>query len=228
MRIRDLMKRVAIDLGIVLAVVLLVGGSIVGYVWVKEGPQRAEARRQAEAFLAEEVAQRNSMENLGDLDVEPSDLNLEKLEQNLHQPTLRQPEARQKATKLGWACGKERCAIWVSFLVPFGQEIPATEPPAALMVSAPLFKYPRHLAIGGVYLGETGEEMKESCRKRGFGLETGYHRISWNKDWKLVWGESNGKVSLLMFINERMIKDAEARGDLNPSAPVGATKRDAK
>jgi hypothetical protein len=86
--------------------------------------------------------------------------------------------------------------IWASFLVSFGQEIPWS---AALVVSEPLFPGSYHLSIGGVHLGDKVEELEKICRKRGYGLQIGYHRVSWNEDWNLVWGEVNGKIGLITF-----------------------------
>ncbi len=126
---------------------------VVGYFRLKDRQVKADAAKKTEALLTEGIAQNNGLEKLGDIDLSPSGLSLEKLEEKLHQPGLELPGARN-TTKLGWACGAKECAIWASFLVPFGQEIPATLTPAVLLVSAPLFKYPHHLAIGGIYLGE--------------------------------------------------------------------------
>jgi hypothetical protein len=49
----------------------------------------------------------------------------------------------------------------------------------------------------------------------------GKNRISWDKDWSLVWIDRNGKISLLVFANEKMIRDSAARGDVNSTGAVG-------
>src|SRR6266481_4642851 len=99
---------------------LIVGLVVVGYFWFKERQVRAEGAEKAKEFLAEEMAQRIGFESLGFVDLDPSGLNLKKLEEGLHQPTLKKPGA-QNSTRLGWICGAERCAIWASFLVPSDQ-----------------------------------------------------------------------------------------------------------
>jgi hypothetical protein len=70
--------------------------------------------------------------------------------------------------------------------------------------------------------------MKKFCKQRGYGLPVGKNRISWDKDWSLVWVDTNGKISLLVFANEKMIRDTAARGDGNSTDAVGVRKRMAK
>ncbi len=50
------------------------------------------------------------------------------------------------------------------------------------------------------------EEMNEYRKKRGFGTEIGFHKITWDKDWNLEWVEMNGKIDILVFANEEMIR----------------------
>ena len=52
--------------------------------------------------------------------------------------------------------------------------------------------------------------MLEYCRKRGYGTPVAYHRIAWDKDWSLIWAETGGRVSLLMFLNDSLIKNVQA------------------
>jgi|SRR6266404_2402592 hypothetical protein len=218
-----MLKRIAIYCIACLSVVFLV----LGYFWLKEWPERAKASSELKAFLAEETAQKTALESLGDVSLDLSDLSLARLEQKLHSPPLRLPGA-QNTTRLGWACGGQRCAIWMSFLVPFGQDIAPTATPAALVVTHPLFADFNHVVVGGAYVGETVEEMKKFCKQRGYGLPVGKNRISWDKDWSLVWVDTNGKISLLVFANEKMIRDTAARGDGNSTDAVGVRKRMAK
>jgi len=207
-----MLKRIAIYCIGVLSIVFIV----LGYFWFKEQPERAKAAR----FLAEETAQKTALESLGDVNLDLSDLSLARLEQKLHAPPVKLPGA-QNTTRLGWACGGQRCAIWMSFLVPFGQQIAPTVTPAALVVTDPFFADFDHVVVGGAHVGETVEEMKKFCRQHGYGLPMGKNRISWDKDWSLVWVDTNGKISLLVFANEKMIKDSAARGDVNSTGAVG-------
>jgi hypothetical protein len=193
-----------------LSIVLIV----LGYFRFKEQPEKAKAAGEMKSFLAEETAQKTALESLGDVSLDLSDLSLAKLEQKIHQPSLRQPGA-QNTSRLGWACGGKRCAIWMSFLVPFGQEISPTATPAALVVTDPLFADFNRVLVGGAYIGETVEEMKKICKQRGYGLPVGKNRISWDKDWSLVWTDTNGKVSMLVFTNEKMIRDSGVRENVS-------------
>jgi hypothetical protein len=218
-----MLKRIAVYCMSFLCVCLF----ILGYFWFKNRQIRAEMEKDSGAFFAEENAQKNSLESLGDVDLNPSDMSLEKLEERLHQPAIRKAGAGN-TTRLGWACGQERCAIWTSFVVPFDKEIPLSAAPTALVVTDPLLADFRRLAIGGVHLGDKTEKIRDICQKRGYGLQIGYNRISWSKDWNLVWGEVNGKVSLLAFFNEKMLKNTETHGDGNHSDPISIRKGNGK
>ena len=202
---RDLvLKRIVVDLCIVLAILALVVGSVVGYSWLKDRPERAKVRKEVEEFLREQEAINQGLDSLGDIDLQPDKLTLAALEERFHQPGLRQ--ARDNYTKIGWACGKERCALWFDFLIPAGQEVPPNARPAAILV---IQSSPRHrVAIGGVRIGEPVDEMKKYCRTRGFGNETGFHRITWDKEWILIWGDTKGKVTMLFFVNQKQLKNS--------------------
>ena len=100
--------------------------------------------------------------------------------------------------------------------------------PVALMVMSPPFGDFHKVAIGGVHLGDRVEGIKEICKKRGYGQENGYNRVSWSKDWNLVWEEVHGKVIILTFTNERMMKNVGAQGDTNRPDLVNIRKGDAK
>jgi hypothetical protein len=198
------------------------------YFWFQNRLVRAEAAKAANASLAEEIAQKDALESLDEIDLNPADLSLERLEAKLHQPQLKQPGSTN-TTKLRWACGVKRCAIWASFPVPFGQEIPPAMSPAALGVNFfPAFSSAHLQTIGGIHVGETVEEMRESCEKRGYGLPMGSNRISWDGDWSLIWGDGNGKIDFLAFAIETMIKNAEPHRDVNSTAPLGVSKGDAQ
>jgi hypothetical protein len=227
MRINSLFKRVAIDLGVVLAAALLIVGCIVGYAWIKERPQRAESRKHAEAFLADLTAQRNGLIALGEVNLDPTNLTLANLQQYLHQPPMKKAGSQSK-TRLGWACGQAQCSIWAFFLVPFGQEIPPNVTPAVLMVMSPPFGDFHNVSVGGVHLGDRVEGIREIRQKRGYGRPIGYNRMSWSKDWSFGWGEVNGKVVSLTLLNEEMMKTVEAGGDGNHTGLVSTRKGDAK
>lgn len=208
-----MLKRIVIDLSVVLAFIFLVVGSVLAYAWIKERPERAKRRAEAEAFLADLTGQKNALVALGDVELDPSKLTLAILEQklHLHQQAIR-PHGPQNTTTLGWVCGNEHCAIYATFVVPFGWEIPSTMIPARVFAMAPLLANGHNVAVGGVHLGEPVEKMKEFCQKRGYGLEAGFQRITWDKDWTLMWSaDTNGKIRVLLFANNRMMHAKTSR-----------------
>jgi hypothetical protein len=209
-------KRIAIYCIGFLGVAILV----LGYFSLKEHRERTKTIGELEALLAEETAQKTALQSLGNVNLDLSDLSLTKLKQKLHPPPIRLPGG-QNTTRLGWACGGQRCAIWMSFLVPFGQEISSAATPAALVVTDPLLADFDHVVVGGAYIGETVAEMKKFCQQRGYGVPVGRNRISWDKDWSLLWTDTNGKITLLSFFNEKMITRSGARRSVDSTAAAG-------
>jgi hypothetical protein len=218
-----MLNRIAICcLGLLVACLL-----VVGYFWFRIRLESVEGAKEANAFLAEGIAQKDGLESLGDFEISPSDLSLEKLEAKFHRPELKQP-GWENTTRVGWACGVKHCAILASFLVPFGQEIPPTMRPATLGITLLAFSSAHHQAIGGIYVGQAVEEMKESCQKRGYGLPVGRNRITWDGDWSLLWGDRNGKIDFFTFANEKMIKSVEPHRDAGSAVPVDVSEGDTK
>jgi hypothetical protein len=204
MEVKHLLKRVLLDLAVIAAVVVLALGCLYVYVWIKVRPLRGEARAEPAASLAKMEARHKALIELGSVSLESPNLSLAELQLKLHQPTLSRAGSKNTTT-LGWACAGELCTIFASFLVPFGQEIPPSTVPAALLMVDPLFKDVGELAIGGVHLGESVDEVKAYCQKNGYGQETGYHRMTWDKHWTLSWGEMNGKITVVSFGNDKLI-----------------------
>lgn len=200
-----MLKRIVIDLCIVMAFLLLVVGSIASYVWLKDRPERLRLRAEAGEFMREEEAVYRSLESLGDIDLQPNELTLAELQQRFHQPGLTQANPDHSTTRIGWACGKKRCALLFYFLIPADQEVPQNASPAGILVSE---GSPHKVAIGGVRIGEPVQEMKEYCRTRGFGTETGFHRMTWDKDWVLMWGDRIDKVTFLSLVNRRQLNNS--------------------
>jgi len=88
----------------------------------------------------DEQEQTAKMSSLGKVDLNPSDLTLAALEQRLNTPS-RKLSGAFHTTKLGWICGKERCAIWASFLTPPNQDIPTDARPQHGVVSTERFSF---------------------------------------------------------------------------------------
>jgi hypothetical protein len=199
------LKRIGIYLGILFGFTVL----FFGYFWLGNRRERAELAKESESFIHEEQQIGRGLESLGDIDLQPDELTRAKLAERFHQPDLIRPGSHN-STKLGWACGNERCALWFHFLNSSGREIGSKSVPAAITLSSPVMRATHTVAIGGVYLGEPVEEMKDYCKKRGYGLEEGYHRIAWDKDWTIIWADSGGVVSFLTFLDEKQLKSGEA------------------
>jgi hypothetical protein len=228
MRLQQLLKRVAIDLGIIVGAVLVAAALLTGYFWV-QGQLRTEANKEDSSFLSEAAEEANGLAALGDVKLDPPPWTLAVLEEklHLHQRAVK-PYGPQNNTNVGWACGKERCAVNATFLIPLGQAIPSNTAAAALMIEDPLLGGDRKVAVGGVRLRGTAEEMKEYCRNRGYGQEIGYHRIIWDKDWTLVWGEMNDKITFLSFTNDQLIRSARAAGGTSFSGSGNTDKGNSK
>jgi len=208
MEINRLLKRVAVDLAIIFGVVFLVGGTIAAY-------SQWEAKKKAAVFFAEEAAQANALSALSGVNLDPATMTFANLEQTLHShQSAIKSHGRQDFTVLGWACGENRCAVHATFLVPFGEAIPSNTPPASMVLTPPLFisRWPS-LAVGGVHLGEPADQVRAYCKNRGFGVETGTHRIAWDKDWTLSWAETkNGEIALMSFVNTSVLNGLNATG----------------
>jgi len=177
-----------------------IGFVYLGYNWFEDQRWKTELQREFGPRRADELAQRNALLALGDVDLNPSDLTLAVLQQKLHEPGLKQPNDFN-STRLGWACVKERCAIFATFFVPFGQEIPATVTPAGLVISSPSFGDFRNVAVGGVHLGESDEKLVELDQYHESKSSRRFHRVRWDRDWEAAWAGDDGKAFILIFSN---------------------------
>jgi len=207
-RRRGGLSRIALSLLVIVAAY----GGVWGYFQWQAQKVRAEVEKKLEPLYRES----DELASLKDVDLDPRSLTLAQLEETLQQPAQKLVGAKN-TTKLGWLCGNDQCAVWASFLVPFGQEVPANEAPVLLLVNSPFMQPPHHLAVGGIYLGETGEDIKKFCQTRGYGLEMGKNRITWDKDWSVAWAERDDKISLVVFANEKALH-GEKTSEAAPAA----------
>jgi hypothetical protein len=164
----------------------------------------------------EEQSQENALLDLGEVDLNPSNLTFGVMEQRLHEPTLKKPGAFS-STRLGWACGKARCAIWASFLVPFGQEIPPSTTPAGLILRNPSFGDLSHIKVGDVHLGGSDEKLAKSSGMAGLPSDKHFHRTSWDQNWDVAWESLTGKVDELVFSNQSLQR--QLSGEQGLTAP---------
>lgn len=186
---------------ILCAILLGIGVLYLGYNWLENQSWKAELQRDFGPRRADELAQRNALLALGDVDLNPSNLTFAVLQQKLHEPGWKHP-GDFNSTRLGWACVKERCAILAIFFVPFGQEIPPTMAPAGLTISSPSFGDFHNIAVGGLYLGESDEQLAnldqshQSSRK--------FRVVRWDRDWDAAWAGFNHKAYVLVFSNQTL------------------------
>lgn len=185
----------------ILGIPLAFLGVLYAYGW----RQHQQAVEQARELLADLAGKYAALDSLGDIDLDPSGLTLAKLEERFHQParTLRGTE---NTTTVGWACAGKECAIWVSFLVPPDRKLDPEAVPAALGILDSRQIRPHRLAIGGIYLGQPKEDAKQSCKKRGYGVELGQNQVTWDKHWKAIFAGAGSKVDFLVFANQDLMK----------------------
>src|SRR6266699_1972050 len=119
-----------------IAILLGLACMIFGYVSFENWRFRQAALKELGPILADEQEQKNELLALGEVDLNPSDLTLATLEQRLKRAVLKR-SGDFNSTRLGGACGKERCAIWATFLVPLGQDIQPDAAPASLIIKSP-------------------------------------------------------------------------------------------
>jgi hypothetical protein len=195
-----MLKRLWVNSAILLGLALVV----FGYFSFEEWRFRQKAWKEFGPILAEEQEQKNALLALGDVDLNPPDLTLADLEQKLHSPGLRL-SGDFDTTRLGWVCGKERCSIWATFLVPFGQDIPSSAKPAGLIIRSPsLVEFP-NIRIRELHLGESDRRLVELSQNYRSDSHKLYHRISWDNDWEAPWGGTNGRVFVMVFSNENQL-----------------------
>jgi len=185
------------------AVLLGIGFLYLGYNGVENLRWKTELQRDFGPRRADELAQRNALWSLGDIDLNPSDLTLAVLQQKLHEPGLKQ-SGDFNSTRLGWACVKERCAILATFMVRFGQEIPATMTPAGLVISSPSFGDFHNVEVGGVYLGESDEKLANLDQSHESKSSRRFPRVRWDRNWDAAWAGVNSKAFILVFSNETL------------------------
>jgi hypothetical protein len=200
------------------AALLGLGFVVFGYLRLEEWNFRRKAWKEFGPIIAEEQEQKNQLLALGDVDLNPPDLTFAVLEQKLHKPGLKL-SGDFNTTRLGWACGNERCAIWVTFLVPFGQDIPPDAKPAGLIIRSPSLSDYRNIRFREIYLGESDQRLAEVSRDKRSTSRELYHRISWDKDWTVAWGGMNGRVYALVFSNDIKLFNYANERRSTPSPP---------
>jgi hypothetical protein len=209
------LKRLWVYIAILLGLVVVV----FAYSRLEEWKFRRKAWSEFGPILAEEQEQKDALLALGNVDLNPPDLTLADLEQKIHRPGLKL-SGDFNTTRLGWACGKERCSIWATFLVPFGQDIPSNVKPAGLIIRSPSLAEFSNIRIREIHLGESDRRLVELSQNYRSDSHKLYHRISWDKDWEAAWGGINNRVFVLVFSNEnQLLRYAKDRQPATATAP---------
>ena len=191
-------------LSIYVAILLGLSFMIFGYVWFENWKFRQEMLKELGPTLADEQEQKNELLALGEVDLNPSGLTLATLEQRLKRAVLKQ-SGDFNSTKLGWACGKQRCAIWATFPVPLGQDIPPSAAPATLVIKSPALGDFPNIRVGEIRLGESDQKLNELWKGSKAGSRKLFRRILWDKDWTAAWAGLDGKVFELVFSNDTLL-----------------------
>jgi len=191
-----MLKQIGIGLGLVLGVVVL----NFALAWLRK-PSDAQLRRNAEAFLGGMTIQGRELKALGNVNIEPTNLNLAELKRQLREPTLIKDE-KLNTTKMGWACAGQICAILAVFQIPAGQKVPENATPGQLMMTSPIFSGLPRIGIDGVYLGEAMDEVEGRFRDKPIDRAYERNQITLDNDWDLIWA-GEGKISLLALTKNK-------------------------
>ncbi len=186
-----------------IAILLGLACMIFGYVSFENWRFRQETLKELGPILADEQDQKNELLAVGDVDLNPTGLTLATLEQRLKKAVLKR-SGDFNSTRLGWACGKERCAIWATFLVPLGQDIHPNAAPAGLIIKSPALGDFPSIRIREIRLGESDQKLVELWKGGGAGSQKVFRRIAWDKDWTAAWAGLDGKVFELVFANDTL------------------------
>jgi len=209
-----MLKRLSTYIAILLGLAFM----IFGYVWLENWKFRQETLKELGPILADEQEQKNELLALGEVDLNPSDLTLATLEQRLKKAILKQ-SGDFNSTRLGWVGGQQRCAIWATFLVPRGQDIPAKATPAGLVIKSPALGDFPNIRIGEIRLGESDQNLVKLWKGSGAGSRKIFRRISWDKDWTAAWAGLDGKVFELVLRNDTLLyRFASERQSATPRA----------
>jgi hypothetical protein len=190
---------------ICLALILLVG-AFYGYTWIKRRSMQIAGQKEVNEY----IKQHKTLESFGDIDLDATTLTFGKLQERLQNPSIRLACSRN-SSRLGWACKGQECLIFAWFATPVDKTIAANEVPVALMVHdtwGSLFGGPPHVSISEAYLGEPLDQLRKSGKNRGYGLEKGMNKITWDANWSLVFTSAQGKINSLYFLNEPLLQKA--------------------
>ena len=196
----------------IVGIPLIFIGLLYGYGW----REHRKAVQQVRRLLADEAANYEALDSFDDIDLDPPGLTLGKLEEHFRQPPSIFPGV-QNTTIVGWACADKKCAISASFLAPHDRKLDPEATPVAFFIFDSRQIRPHRIAIGGIYMGESKEEARQFCKKRGYGVELGHNQLTWDKHWKVICSGIGEKVDLLVFANQDVFRNRSENKLANPT-----------
>ena len=177
-------------------------------------------------MIAGLAAQKEAINSYGDLDFNTANRTRPSWKRSSTNPLSE--SGTPDSTTLGRACANTSCTILASFATPYGQEIPPTAVPVALAVIKPFPLLTHTLAIDGLQVGSTIEEIERTCEKRGYGVPLRKNRITCDDRWSIAWADLNGSVDVLSFGNEKLPSDGKTRLSGIPSSRISGQNKDAR
>src|SRR6266849_3209890 len=155
---------------------------------------------------------------MAEIDFDLSNLTRADLAQKLGPPACN--ETVGEATSLKWTLSGEPFFLSASFLV-FGQEIESCNVPSTLILQGPPMTSVSNIKLAGIRPGDSEEHVKKLFEKEERTYLLGYKRIKWNENWLVQWLGVRGKISMVICVNEGLIRrtwEERKRGQEIPSA----------
>jgi len=180
------------------------------YAWYRNYSRQARAGDQALSEIRQFISESSSLATLGDINIDPADVTLQKLDKALQRPS-HEILRNSKSVAMGWACGGNLCAVRAFFVAPSSGQVSPTAVPVTLWISQDNLRKSFVGSIGGIHLGDTTQKLFAICAKNGYKLHNGADRISWNKDWDVRWTAKDDKVTSLFFFNMTLMNSAQVK-----------------
>jgi hypothetical protein len=200
--------------GVLVLGLLGAAGAFFLYPWYRNYRRQVQEGEQALNELHQFIAESSSLATLGDINIDPTDVTLKKLNQVLQRPphAISGRPKNSKSIGMGWACGGDLCTVEAFFLASSGGQVPPSAVPITLWISNNSgFGKPFPGSIGGIHLGDTSEKLLAICAKNGYKQQNGADRISWNKDWDVRYIAKDDKITSLFFFNMTLMNSAQAK-----------------
>jgi len=104
------------------------------YAWYRNYSRQARAGDQALSEIRQFISESSSLATLGDINIDPADVTLQKLDKPLQRPS-HEILRNSKSAAMGWACGGNLCAVRAFFVAPSSGQVSPTAVPVTLWIS---------------------------------------------------------------------------------------------